>query len=252
MDKDEIIALLKKVSFENDQMEVLSFCRKGREIELPLSEGTYQFLGNEPHGFFPFDEELLSNRRGDAYIYNRDITDAEKVSLHSSGDQQIAIKYETAIRLGTNDRFGPKWIEPEFGPEAVPTFNILFPPWGVMNRHPKDFAKKKDELVIVGHVDKIVVVGFIIMDSHRELRAKPGTSFIVLGRLSLRPGKVLHIVAWKEPDNGLKERLSDSLKHVQAPVLPKKTDDLSVCFQGFRSENSAFMVEVPVTLKAPN
>ena len=251
MDKDEIIALLKKVSFENDQMEVLSFCRKGREIELPLSEGPINFSVMSPTGF-SIRRGVTVESKGDAYIYNRDITDAEKVSLHSSGDQQIAIKYETAIRLGTNDRFGPKWIEPEFGPDAVPTFNILFPPWGVMNRHPKDFAKKKDELVIVGHVDKIVVVGFIIMDSHRELRAKPGTSFIVLGRLSLRPGKVLHIVAWKEPDNGLKERLSDSLKHVQAPVLPKKTDDLSVCFQGFRSENSAFMVEVPVTLKAPN
>ena len=63
-------------------------------------------------------------------VYNRDVPNAEKVSLHASGDQHIAISDQTAVRVIAVTRFGPRWTEPVFDFGVVPTFSILFPPWG--------------------------------------------------------------------------------------------------------------------------
>ncbi len=242
MKKEEIVTVLNEISFEDDSIQVLSLCPKGTEIELPLTEG-------------PVNVSVMSNTglsvrwgvrvgpKGDAYIYNRDVTNAEKVSLHTSGAQHIAITDETAVRVSASSRFGPRWTEPISDRGAVPTFSILFPSWGVTDRRPENLAKGKGELLIVGHVEKVVVVGFFIMDSSRELQVD--LPHFVLGKLALRPGKELYVVAWKEPENSLKDLLRASLEQVSTPL--SETDDLVINFQGFRAFNSAFMVGVPAT-----
>jgi len=240
MKKEEILAILGEVSFQDDQMQILSLSREGLEVGFPLTAG--------PVNFCVLSDGGLSDRwgvsvghNGDAYIYNRDVLNAEKVSLHASGDQHIAISDETAVRVSAGSRFGPRWTEPVFDQSAVPTFSILFPPWGVTNRHPENLAKKKSELLIVGHVEKVVVVGFFIIDLGRTLRVD--APHFVLGKLALRPGKVLHMITWKEPENNLKTLLRASLAQV-TPSLPESAG-LVVNFQGFRARNSAFMVAVP-------
>ena len=241
MKKEEILAVLSEVSFQDDQMQVLSLSRGGAEIDFPLTAA--------PIDFSVLSDEGLSVRwgvsvgpNGDAYIYNRDVPNAEKISLHASGDQHIAIADETAIRVGAASRFGPRWTEPVFDRGAVPTFSILFPPWGVTDMRPENLARKKGELLIVGHVERVVVVGFFVMDASRKLHVN--APHFVLGKLALRPGRVLHVVAWKEPENDLKTLLRASLAQVTPPLPEAK--DLVVDFQGFRAPNSAFMVAVPV------
>ncbi|MXW92143.1 MAG: hypothetical protein F4114_17090 [Rhodospirillaceae bacterium] len=96
-------------------------------------------------------------------------------------------------------------------------------------------------MLIVGHVEKVVVVGFFIIDFGRTLRVD--APHFALGKMALRPGKVLHVIAWKEPENNLKTLLRASLAQV-TPTLPE-ADDLVVNFQGFRARDSAFMVAVP-------
>ena len=240
MKKEEILAVLREVSFQDDQMQVLSLSRGGSEIRFPLTAG--------PINFSALSDGGLSDRwgasvgaNGDAYIYNRDVPNAEKVSLHASGEQHIAITDETAVRVGTGSRFGPRWTEPVFDRGAVPTFSILFPPWGVTDRRPENLARKKGELLIVGHVEKVVVVGFFVMDASRKLQVN--APHFVLGTLALRPGKVLYVIAWKEPEKNLKTLLRASLVQVPSP-LPE-AEDLVVNFQGFRAPDSAFMVAVP-------
>ena len=179
--------------------------------------------------------------KGDAYVYNRDVKHAEKVSLHASGRQHIAITDETAIRVGAPSRFGPKWIEPEFDGAALPAFSILFPPWGVRDSRPENLAKRKDEILIVGHVQKIVVVGFFVLKSERILQVN--TPHFVLARLPMGPRKVLHVVVWKEPENDLRALLQAALGPVKTPR--PVINDLTLNFQGFRAPNSAFMVTVP-------
>ena len=240
MKKEEILAVLGEVSFQDEQMQVLSLSRGGPEIGFPLTSG--------PINFSVLSDGGLSVRwgvrvgpKGDAYIYNRDVKNAEKVSLHESGCQHIAITGDTAVRVGADNRFGPKWTEPVFDQGAIPTFSILFPPWGVMDRRPENLARKKGELLIVGHVEKVVAVGFFIIDSGKTLRVD--APHFTLGKLALRPGKVLHVVAWKEPENNLKTLLRVSLAQVPLPF--PEAEDLVVNFQGFRASNSAFMVAVP-------
>ena len=240
MKKEEILAVLGEVSFQDDEMQVLSLSRGGSEIGFPLTAG--------PINFSVLIDGGLSVRwgvrvgpKGDAYIYNRDVRNAEKISFHESGCQHIAITGDTAVRVGADNRFGPRWNEPVFDQGAVPTFSILFPPWGVTDRRPENLARKKGELLIVGHVKKVVTVGFFIIDSGRTLRV--AAPHFMLGKLALRPGKILHVIAWKEPENDLKTLLRASLAQVPFP-LPGD-DDLVVNFQGFRAPNSAFMVTVP-------
>ena len=240
MKRDEILAVLDEVSFQSDRVQVLALHRKGTEIDFPLTMGPLNFSVLSNRGL-SVRWGVRVGRNGDAYIYNRDVANAEKVSLHSSGDQHIAITDETAIHIGVGSRFGPRWIEPEFDEGAVPTFSILFPPWGDTDRRPDGLARKKGELLIVGHVEKVVVVGFFVMDASRKLQVN-GPHF-VLGTLALRPGRVLHIVAWKEPENDLRALLRVSLNKVPSPLPDAK--DLVLNFQGFRAPNSAFMVAVP-------
>ncbi|MXW92142.1 MAG: hypothetical protein F4114_17085 [Rhodospirillaceae bacterium] len=129
MEKEEILAVLGEVSFQDDQMQVLSLSRGGSEVGFPLTAGPINFCVLSDGGL-SVRWGVSVGRNGDAYIYNRDVPNAEKVSLHASGDQHIAISDETAVRVGAGSRFGPRWTEPVFDRGAVPTFSILFPPWG--------------------------------------------------------------------------------------------------------------------------
>lgn len=250
--KGDIDATLKEISFEDDTMQVLSVNRNGTEPSLPLTEGPINFSVMGPAGF-SHSWGVSINPKGDAYIYNRDVKGSEKASLHVKGDQHICMTKETAVSIGATSRFGPQWKEPVFDRKAVPTLSILFPPWGVMNRLPKNLARKKVELLIAGHVEKIVVVGFIILDERKKLQGN--IPHFVLGKLPQRPGKVLHVVAWKEPEGGLKEGLRAALKQIQVSAQqiqtpPSEEDDLVINFQGFRAPSSAYMVAVPVKERA--
>lgn len=240
MKMEEILAILGQVSFRDDRMQVLSLSRGGSEVAFPRTAAPIDFSVLSDRGL-SIRWGVRVGRNGDAYIYDRDVPNAEKISLHASGNQHIAISDETAVRVGAGSRFGPRWTEPVFDRGAVPTFSILFPPWGVTDGRPESLARKKDELLIVGHVEKVVVVGFFIIDSGRTLRVD--APHFTLGRLALRPGKVLHVVAWKEPENDLRTLLRASLTQVPSP-LPE-AGDLVLNFEGFRARDSAFMVAVP-------
>ena len=243
MKKEEIVAILEKVSFEDDPVQVLSLWPERTRIEFPLNEGPVNFSVMNDGGVSVRWGVTIKPKKGDAYIYNRDVKTAEKASLHASGEQHVAISDKTAIRVGASGRFGPRWTEPEFNVGAVPTLSILFPPWGVTDMRPKRLAKGNGELLIVGHLTKIVIVGFFITDPETKLQLN--TPHFVLGKLPLRPGKVLNIVVWKEPDNGLKTMLRASLKRVPIPLAD--TDDTVISFQGIRAPHSAYMVAVPVS-----
>ena len=185
-------------------------------------------------------------------MYCRDNPEAEKVSLHALGRQHISVRREVAKRLGLGTRFGNVWFEPEFEPEAIATFSLLFPPWSV-GLELADIPKqgKKDELFIVGHREKVVVVAFFIVDADRNIQGR--VPHIVLGRLPLREGKTLYLIAWKEPQRDLMDRVRRVFPQASWKCSELGLDDgeYAMCVQGYRQPNSAYMVVVPVHYTSP-
>ena len=241
-----------QIRFDSDSMQVVSLSNRNEDVELPLTKGPINFSVARSDGKPSNRWGVDINGKGDAYIYCRDNPNAEKVSLHASGRQHISIRGEIAKHVGAKGRFGNKWSEPVFDTEAIPTFTLLFPPWGV-GLDPKDLPKavRKDELWIVGHTEKMVVVAFFVVDAGRGMRGR--VPHIVLGRLPLEKGKTLHVIAWKEPPGDLMDRIRS--------VFPQASQGLSnlglgpgeyvLSVQGYRQPDSAYMVSVPVRYASP-
>ena len=236
-----------EIRYDSDLMQVVSVSCKNQDLVLPLTKGPVNFAVARSDG-------KLSNRwgayvgsKGDAYVYCRDNPNAEKVSLHASGRQHISLTGEFAQGAGVEDRFGNVWSEPEFATEAVATFSLLFPTWGVgLDTAAALKASKKDQLLIVGHKEKMVVVAFFVVDTDRETQGS--FPHIVLGRLLLRERKILHIVAFKEPQDGLRRLVEKTLPEIAQTLTNHEIadTDLTLNLQGYRQPNSAYMVSLPV------
>ena len=81
----------------------------------------------------------------DAYICCRDNMGEIKISLHGSGKQHIAFRSETGIEMTPGSRFWNQWHEPPQQDPAIPSFKLVFPPWGVRlteEREEKDEANQ--------------------------------------------------------------------------------------------------------------
>ena len=241
--KDEITALMRQISFENDLMQVLALDRPGPRTEFPLTD--------DPINFAVLHQDGLSHRwgvtvnpKGDVYIYNRDIKHGEKVSLHARGRQHVTMPPTTSNQVRVDDRFGPVWTEPRIDQDGiVATFSIVVPPWGYKNSQPR-LRRRKNEALIIGHRGKLTVIGFFITSAETNLEI--AVPHFQLGKLTLGTGKVLQVVTWREEQGNLRESLLDGLRRIPCP-LPR-VDDLWVNFQGFRQPNSAYMVAVPVSV----
>ena len=241
--KDEITALMRQISFENELVQVLALDRPGPRTEFPLT--------NDPINVAVLHQDGLSHRwgvqvnpKGDAYIYNRDIKHSEKVSLHVSGRQHVTMPPKISNQVRGDDRFGPVWNEPGINHDGIaPTFSIVVPPWGYKNPQPR-LGRRKNEALIIGHREKLTVIGFFITSAEKNLEIT--VPHFQLGNLTTGTGKVLQVVAWREEQGNLRESLLEGLRRIPLP-LPR-VDDLWVNFLGFRQPDSAYIVAVPVSV----
>ena len=241
-----------QIRFDSDCMQVVSLARRSKPLELPLSGGPLNFSVMRSDGKFSNRWGVDVGAKGDAYVYCRDSPDAEKVSLHASGRGHISICSDVAKSVGVDNRFGNVWTEPDFDSNAIATFSLLFPPWGV-GLDPADVPKRgrKDELLIVGHPEKVVVVAFFIVDAGRNMRGH--VPHIVLGQLPVTGGKTLHVIAWKEPEGDLMDLVRGVFPHASATFSERGLgdDEYTLHVQGYRRPDSAFMVWVPVRYTSP-
>lgn len=238
-----------QITFNSDSMQVLSLSHADKNfvLPLPITQGPINFSVLRSDGLISNRWGVGMNGKGDAYVYCRDNPNAEKVSLHASGRQHISITGETAKRIGAASRFGNVWNEPEFHSAATATFSLVFPPWGIgLNLSQALLNPRKKELLIVGHKEKLVVVSFFIVDAGSNMRGR--IPHFVLGRLPIRERKTLHVIAWKEPQNGLIDLIRGTFPHMSRTLFEQGLgeDDYTMCFQGYRGSNSAYMVVVPV------
>ena len=239
-----------QVCFETDSMQLLSISRSKREIDLPLTQAPINFSVLRSDGLSSYRWGVKTSRNGDAYVYCRDVGTAEKITFHASRKQHVSITPKTAAHAGM-DRFMNQWTEPKFGQKAIAMFSLIFPPWGA-GRHYEPEKLTKDELLIIGHKEKLVVVYFFIVDSAKKMQGH--LPHIVLGELPIRPGKTLHIIAGKEPENNLMGRIRSAILHVSLALSKQKLEegDYTLNVHGYREVNSAYMISAPVHYTPPS
>ncbi len=124
---------------------------------------------------------------------------------------------------------------------------MIFPPWG-LGIKPKSPRRYKDELLIIGHREKFIVVRYFVVEAGKDL--KGSMQHVLLGKLPVVAGKEVQILACKDPDNGLMERVNNSTCPEIASTyhrLKLQNEDYVLDLAGFLDPNSAFMVSVPVT-----
>ena len=234
-----------QISFESDSTNVLSLSRTDKDFKFPLTRAPINFSVLRGDGLLSNQWGVQINKKGDAYVYCRDTPNAEKVSLHASGRQHIAMPSEETAHEDVGRRYGNIWKEPEFESKAIATFSLIFPPWGI--GIPRDVETlTKDELLIIGHREKMVVVGFFVVDAGRTMEVH--MSHFVLGQLPMKPGKTLHVIAWKEPHDDLRDRIQNVFPQVAHTAGRRQLGEgeYTIRLQGYRRPNSAYMITVPV------
>lgn len=236
---------LSRASFDSEEMQVASLTRTKKEVIFPLTRGPINFSVLRSDGKVSHRWGVSVGKKGDAYIYCRDVKGAEKVSLHASGRQHISLPGQTAGGTGANSRFMNVWEEPKFTDEAIATFSLLFPPWGSYERFDPG-RLTKDEVMIVGHQQKVVVVCFYMVDAGVDMKSEQ--PHFRLGELPMRPRKVLHVIALKEPQGDLLERVRTYFPQVTSFFAEDAVGEgnYRLHLQGYRAANSAFMLAFPV------
>ena len=239
-----------KIKFDADPVQVISLSHGGVKAGLPIRKPPINFSVFRTDGLFSKRWGVNTNGKGDAYIYCRDDPDREKVSLHASGRQHISLSGKALDEQHDGGRVGPVWIEPDFSDGAVATFSLIFPPWG-LGIKPKPRKRYKDELLIVGHREKFIVIRFFVVEVQKNL--KGSMPHVLLGKLPLAAEKELQISACKDPDNGLMERIKKSTFpeiastfHALGHKANIQNEDIVLDLVGFLGPNSAFMLSVPV------
>ena len=228
-------------------MGALSASVNNKNVELPLKRGPINFAVLWRNGKASSRWGVRTSKKGDVYVVCRDISDSQgpKASLHADGWQFTSVHPKHTSDTGR--QFFQQWERPELDGVAIATLSILFPPWAGEDI---DFAKvkrHKDELFVLGHHERIVVVGFFLVDSASDLR--PTIPHIVLGKLSLMTGKTLYVVAWTEPlDDGLQERIRAFWPQLASVLLEagRSEGNLTICLHGYRRPNSAYMMPISI------
>ena len=235
-----------KIKFDADPVQVVALSHGGMKAGLPIEKPPLNFSVFRTDGLFSKRWGINTNGKGDAYIYCRDESDREKVSLHASGRQHISLSGKVLDGQHDGGRVGPVWSEPDFSDGAVATFSLIFPPWG-LGVKPKPRKKYKDELLIIGHREKLIVIRFFVVESGKHLNGS--MPHVLLGKLPLVSDREVQIFACKDPDNGLMERIKESSFPEMAATFDQlnlQNDDYVLDLAGFLGPNSAFLLSIPV------
>ena len=226
--------------------------------ELPIRESPVNFAA------FAGDGTITSNawgvrvmKTGDAYIYCRDNLQGQAISLHRSGKQHIRIQGSTPGREEKD--FLNQWREPEhIKQNAVATFRLVFPAWGIwLDAGKRGEAKAntwpKNDVLVEVRPDFLTVVSFVIVDAGTSMaKAKDSHPSAPIAVLRLRPGKTLYVIAGREPEpEGYQDRIRQSiLTGLDLSTFRDHVDEvLHMTVTGWQANNSAFMVNCPIVFQ---
>lgn len=242
------------------QMSDIRDVYRNADEELPLRRNKVSFAAVMPDGTTSNSWRVWTNG-GDAYICCRDSMKEIKISLHQSGKQHVAFSQEADIEMTEGNRFWNQWHEPLQDGRAIPSFQLILPPWGMRltesDRQEKTATRRKwdgNQILIDGDYEHTITVSLIILNDSTRLNLVGDCPIRTLAELPLRPGRRLHVVARKEPDRGLRAKIESALSAIsrdeveQALLGSGEDEQFSMCMTGDDSDGFAFMVVFPVEL----
>ena len=255
--KGDLTEALGGIGHSSSLLQAISVSKDG-EFELPIRTPPVNFAVLREDGKVSNTWGVTVAGRGDAYIYCRDSMKGQKVSLHASGKQHVSFdKSVTSLDHFQGNRFMNQWREPVFDKEAVATFALVFPVWGVGLTYAqmKDALStwRKNELYIVGHDGDLTLVLFFILDAGKTLVHRGPGSSLVIAELSLRPGKTLHVVACREPEGEFRKSIEMALGQVTTEFTERGMDagEYGLCFTGNWGQTN-YMVALSATYTPPD
>ena len=228
-------------------------------LELPIRKSPIRFAITMLDGSTSNAWRAWVEKGTEVYVCCRDNLSEVKISLHSSGKQHIAFRGETGIHMVSGSRFWNQWREPSKERLAIPSFRLLFPPWGVRltaedRSKTKEIRRKWDQnqVLIEGDDEFLVAVSFVILDQETSLEPSGDHPNALIGLLPLGHGKNLFVVAGKEPEGDLKNVVENGLSKIP-PEIAEKLSSLQVdgkrsiaCLTADHRNGYAYMVAVPV------
>ena len=229
-----------------------------RGLQLPLRDSPIKFAVTMPDGCTSNAWRVWTERR-EAYVCCRDDWKQIKISLHRSGKQHIAFRQETGLKMTPDSRFWNQWREPPQQNPAIPSFQLVFPPWGVrLTGADREKTQKKwadNQILLKGDDERMVVVSFVILDKPKRLKYEGENPQILIGELPFGDGKTLFVVAGKVPEENLREIVERGLSKISRDdsttvlgtlIALAKGDVPAICMTGDNPEGYAYMVSVPV------
>ena len=234
----------------------------GHEVTLPLRESPIRFGVLRKNGLSSNAWGVWSELSGDIYVACRDHMKDLKISLHQSGKQHIAFTSESGLQMTEGSRFWDQWWEPQFhnGSKVVPSFNLLFPSWGLSltqamrGANPKVWNKNQI-LVEASESPVATVVSLVITDDDMEMRFNTigeSRSFPI-GILAARAGKKLWVIAQQGPEGNMKELAGRGIGSIDVDMVEKlrgmpSGHVLGMCVTGLAKDAGAYMMPFPAQM----
>ena len=232
-----------------------------RGLQLPLRDGPIRFAVTMSDGSTSNAWRVWTETR-DAYICCRDNMGEIKISLHGSGKQHIAFRSETGIQMQPGSRFWNQWTEPPQQDPAIPSFKLVFPPWGVRltddDRSKTKRIREKledNQILLEGDDQLLIVVSFLVLDESKILNFVGEFPNVLMGVLPFGSGKSLFVVGGKEPERNFKDVVQEALSKIaiSSPDTARAALDaqaegnvLTICATGDNPDGYAYMVVLPV------
>ena len=207
-------------------------------MELPLSGRTAQLLGDAQRWQVPRNRWGVDvGAKGDAYVYCRDSPrrrEGQPPRLRARATSPSAVTSRRASAWTTDS--GTCGTEPDFDTNAIATFSLLFPPWGV-GTGPGGCSEARQEGRAADCGAPGEGRGGCLLhrpDAGRNMRGH--VRHIVLGQLPVTDEKTLHVIAWNEPEGDLMDLVRGAFPHASATFSERGLgdDEYTLHVQGYR------------------
>ena len=238
--------------------------------EFPLREGPIRFAVMMKDGSTSNGWRAWVGKEGDAYICCRDNINDLKVSLHKSGRQHIAHTRQSGKETASEERYWNTWREPPVKGKVIPSFKLMFPPWGVRlserDRNKTSTTRRKwgDNQVLIEQDERLMVaVDFILRDEDFLLDGS-GHPIVILAVLPApvngRQNRQIFAIVRKESPEHFRGIVQRALNKIPSGLGDKIADlrlrgEVPVaCITGYGDEDGshAYMIVVPVAALSDN